>query len=36
MRVRPLIGGIFAWKDAGLDVEAVSGSELSAVARGVS
>ena len=36
LRVRPLSGGIFAWKDAGLGVEAVSGSELSAVSRGVS
>lgn len=30
MRVRPLTGGIFAWKDAGLDVEDVSDPEPSA------
>lgn len=33
IRVRPLTGGIFAWKDAGLAVEDVSGSQLSAAFR---
>jgi membrane protein DedA with SNARE-associated domain/rhodanese-related sulfurtransferase len=28
IRVRPLTGGIFAWKDAGFDVEAVSESAM--------
>jgi membrane protein DedA with SNARE-associated domain/rhodanese-related sulfurtransferase len=32
-RVRPLTGGIFAWKDAGFDVEAVPGSETPAASR---
>jgi membrane protein DedA with SNARE-associated domain/rhodanese-related sulfurtransferase len=28
IRVRPLTGGIFAWKDAGFDVERVEGHEM--------
>ena len=28
IRVRPLTGGIFAWKDAGFDVEAISEPEV--------
>lgn len=32
IRVRPLTGGIFAWKDAGFDVEATSESRLEASA----
>jgi 3-mercaptopyruvate sulfurtransferase SseA len=28
IRVRPLTGGIFAWKEAGLDVEVMSESEV--------
>lgn len=33
IRVRPLTGGIFAWKDAGFDVEGVRESETAAVSR---
>lgn len=33
IRVRPLTGGIFAWKDAGFDVEAVAEPEMTAVSR---
>lgn len=33
IRVRPLTGGIFAWKDAGFDVEPVSESTVTPVAR---
>ena len=33
IRVRPLTGGIFAWKDAGFDVEAVAEPEMPAVSR---
>lgn len=35
IRVRPLTGGIFAWKDAGFDVEAVPQSGTAAVSRAV-
>jgi 3-mercaptopyruvate sulfurtransferase SseA len=33
IRVRPLTGGIFAWKDAGFDVDAVSHSGGTAASR---
>lgn len=33
IRVRPLTGGIFAWKDAGFDVEAVPEPGMPAVSR---
>jgi membrane protein DedA with SNARE-associated domain/rhodanese-related sulfurtransferase len=33
LRVRPLTGGIFAWKDAGLDVEAVPQAGASVASR---
>jgi membrane protein DedA with SNARE-associated domain/rhodanese-related sulfurtransferase len=33
IRVRPLTGGIFAWKDAGFDVEALPESETAAASR---
>lgn len=33
IRVRPLTGGIFAWKDAGFDVEVVSESAMTAASR---
>lgn len=33
IRVRPLTGGIFAWKDAGLDVEPVQEAPVPAVSR---
>jgi membrane protein DedA with SNARE-associated domain/rhodanese-related sulfurtransferase len=33
IRVRPLTGGIFAWKDAGFDVEAVSVSPMTSASR---
>ncbi len=33
IRVRPLTGGIFAWKDAGFDVELVSESGAAAASR---
>jgi membrane protein DedA with SNARE-associated domain/rhodanese-related sulfurtransferase len=33
IRVRPLTGGIFAWKDAGFDVEAVPEPEVIAASR---
>ncbi|MDE2448517.1 MAG: DedA family protein/thiosulfate sulfurtransferase GlpE [Gammaproteobacteria bacterium] len=33
IRVRPLTGGIFAWKDAGFDVELVSESAMAAASR---
>lgn len=36
IRVRPLTGGIFAWKDAGFDVEWVSESTMAAAARAAS
>jgi membrane protein DedA with SNARE-associated domain/rhodanese-related sulfurtransferase len=36
IRVRPLTGGIFAWKDAGFDVESASEPTLSAGVRAVS
>lgn len=33
IRVRPLTGGIFAWKDAGFDIEAVPESAIAAATR---
>ncbi len=33
LRVRPLTGGIFAWKDAGFDIEIVSQSGIAAATR---
>lgn len=33
IRVRPLTGGIFAWKDAGFDIELVSESAMAAASR---
>ena len=33
IRVRPLTGGIFAWKDAGFDIEAVPEADMAAVSR---
>jgi rhodanese-related sulfurtransferase len=33
MRVRPLTGGIFAWKDAGFEVDLVSETELTPAPR---
>ena len=33
IRVRPLTGGIFAWKDAGFDIEIVSESGIAAATR---
>ena len=36
MRVRPLTGGIFAWKDAGFDVDMAREARLAAVSRTVS
>ena len=33
IRVRPLTGGIFAWKDAGFDIETVPESGIAAAAR---
>ncbi len=36
IRVRPLTGGIFAWKDAGFEVAAVPQSEIAAVSRAAS
>ena len=36
VRVRPLTGGIFAWKDAGFDVDMAAESRLTAVSRTIS
>ncbi|HEX5461631.1 MAG TPA: rhodanese-like domain-containing protein [Steroidobacteraceae bacterium] len=36
LRVRPLTGGIFAWKDAGFDVDMAPKSRLAAASRAVS
>ena len=36
IRVRPLTGGIFAWKDAGFEVDSAPQSQLAAPARAVS
>ena len=36
IRVRPLTGGIFAWKDAGFEVDATLQSQIAAAARAVS
>ena len=36
IRVRPLTGGIFAWKDAGFDIEAVPEPAMAAPVRAVS
>ncbi|HVS77148.1 MAG TPA: VTT domain-containing protein [Steroidobacteraceae bacterium] len=36
LRVRPLTGGIFAWKDAGLDVQATPGTAMTSALRAAS